>query len=108
MQTSGTNREFLGIWGLDGKNIWAVGQEGVITKWDGASWTLKSSGPLQDLQGLWGAGANNIWASGASGTIAHRSLGHGRQQCLGGRREQNHREVERDRLGDAAKRDDSA
>lgn len=63
-----TNR-LMGVWGADADNVWAVGQEGFVQKWDGAKWQQQNSGTANSLAAVWGTDVNNLWAVGANGTI---------------------------------------
>lgn len=64
-----------GIWGADANNVWAVGQNGAIQKWNGTTWTKQTSGTSQTLYGVWGADSQNVWAVGGG---ARSSSGMGR------------------------------
>jgi hypothetical protein len=59
------------VFGTSASDIWAVGQSGTLTRWNGSSWSLSSqSGSFSSfLYGLWGASASNLWAVGTDGTI---------------------------------------
>src|SRR3954471_8138558 len=59
------------IWGLDANHIWAVGEGGLIKKWDGAAWSLANNVSTQDFNDVWGSDANHAWAVGFKGTIWH-------------------------------------
>ncbi|MBX7208567.1 MAG: PKD domain-containing protein [Verrucomicrobiaceae bacterium] len=67
--SSGIATTLRDVWGLNTSNIWAVGDGGVILKWNGSAWTAQSSGTTANLLRVWGSDANNVWAVGASGTI---------------------------------------
>lgn len=72
--TSGTASQLNAIWGASDTDIWAVGNAGAVTHWDGANWTATTSG-AQALLGVWGSSGSDIWAVGNSGTI---------RRCTGG------------------------
>lgn len=57
------------IWGSRSNNVFAVGQGGIIFRWDGHAWKPQRSGTRNSLYGVWGLDANNIWAVGDAGTI---------------------------------------
>lgn len=59
----------VSTWGSDANNVWAVGREGTILKWNGSSWAAQTSGTTQLLFSVWGTDANNVWAVGDVGTI---------------------------------------
>jgi hypothetical protein len=67
--TSGTTAGLNAIWGVDGSNIYAVGDSGTIIHYDGSSWSSMSSGTTAGLNAIWGADNNNIYAAGDSGTV---------------------------------------
>jgi hypothetical protein len=48
--------------GGDASNAWAVGDHGVILRWDGVTWRRESSGIQCHLKVIWGAAADDIWA----------------------------------------------
>lgn len=64
-----TGNELRSVWGADAKNVWAVGNDGTIVKWDGATWTKQVSVTTEPLYGVYGTGPNNVWAVGWGGTI---------------------------------------
>lgn len=68
-EASGTNTDLYSVWGVDTSNVWAVGLNGVIRKWDGAAWTAQASTTMNNLIDIWGADIKNVWAVGYSGTI---------------------------------------
>jgi len=62
------------LWGSSAKDIWAVGDVGVIrrvTDTTQSEWMIIDSPTREDLHGLWGSAADDIWAVGAAGTILH-------------------------------------
>lgn len=59
----------LAVWGSRSNNVFAVGQGGIIFRWDGTTWSPQRSGTRNSLYGVWGYDANNIWAVGDAGTI---------------------------------------
>ena len=59
------------IWGSSETNIYAVGNEGTILKYDGANWSSDTSSTSKTLNGIWGSGKSNIYAVGEEGTILY-------------------------------------
>lgn len=59
------------IWGANAQNIFAVGDSGVILRYDGKSWTggAQSAANGRTLRGVWGSSASNVWAVGDGGLI---------------------------------------
>lgn len=56
-----------GLFGIDAKNLWAVGDAGEIDKWNGTGWTRITTGMTGTLSGIWGSSDKNIWAVGEGG-----------------------------------------
>lgn len=50
---------------------YAVGKNGTIMKWDGASWGAQTSGTTQELHGVSIMDSADVWAVGDNGTIMH-------------------------------------
>ncbi len=59
---------FFKVWGSGPDDIYAVGQNGIILHWDGASFTEMGAGISQDLIGIWGNAADDITVVGGRGT----------------------------------------
>jgi len=59
------------VWGSGSSDVWAVGSNGTILRWNGSQWSSASSGATYSLSGVWGSGANDVWAVGYSPTILH-------------------------------------
>lgn len=58
-----------GIWGFNVNNIFSVGHNGVVLKWDGSMWTSIPSGITSALYAVWGPEPSNVFAVGQNGTI---------------------------------------
>ena len=65
---SGVTTDLNGIWGTASNNVWAVGDNGVIRRWNGSVWSNVASGVTEDLQAIHGNGADNIVAVGLNAT----------------------------------------
>ncbi len=63
------------VWGTAANNVYAVGAGGKILKYDGSSWSEKTSGTSSDLYAVWGSSATDVYAGGAGGTIRHTTNG---------------------------------
>jgi len=61
------------VWAAAEDDYWAVGEEGLIVRFDGFSWwSTPAESPAEvSLRAIWGAGAADIWAVGFEGTILH-------------------------------------
>jgi hypothetical protein len=66
---SGAVDNLRGIWGMSGKNLYAVGDYGTALHYDGTTWTQESAGTTQDLFAVWGSMAGSIYAVGRSGVV---------------------------------------
>jgi len=60
---------FQALWTIAPNNVWAVGDAGLIQRYDGTTWTASASGTTESLFGVWAASANEVYAVGASGKI---------------------------------------
>jgi hypothetical protein len=56
----------LGIWGAASNNIFAVGENGRILRYNGTTWTPMSSGTNRRLARVTGTGSSDVWAVGDS------------------------------------------
>lgn len=52
------------VWGAQDELVFAVGESGVLLRYDGTVWTQEDSGTTEDLRGVWGAAADDIVAVG--------------------------------------------
>ena len=64
-------KKLLGVWGSRGKDVFVVGESGIILHFDGTTWVKQSSGSSNELRAVWGTGADNVYAVGDKGTILH-------------------------------------
>jgi hypothetical protein len=51
--------------------VYAVGETGVIARYNGTAWSLMNSGTTQPLYAIYGTGPSDIYAVGGVGTILH-------------------------------------
>ena len=61
--------------GYSDSAVWAVGDQGTIVRWDGASLTFETSGTTSNLRGVWAVDADHVYAVGDGGTILERTGG---------------------------------
>ena len=58
-------------WAASASDVWAAGDHGALTHWNGRTWSA-TSGPVdQSLLSMWGTGSGDVWAGGISGAILH-------------------------------------
>ncbi|MFH1313404.1 MAG: hypothetical protein ABIJ00_09290 [Candidatus Eisenbacteria bacterium] len=57
-----------GIW-VGATNAYSAGEDGEITRYDGAEWTSVTGGPFDRLESVWAASATNAVAVGRDGLI---------------------------------------
>ena len=57
------------IWGASDDDVWAVGVQGQILRFDGKRWRAFDGGTRANLEHVWGSGPNDVWASGAAGLL---------------------------------------
>ena len=58
-----------GIWGTSDGDVYAVGPNGRIDRYDGAAWQTMTSGTTKHLHSVWGTSTGDVYAVGDSGTI---------------------------------------
>jgi hypothetical protein len=68
---SGSTAHLYGIWGSSASDVFAVGNSGVILRYDGSTWTAMTSGSTRYLRGIWGSSASDIFVVGTGGTILY-------------------------------------
>jgi photosystem II stability/assembly factor-like uncharacterized protein len=66
---AGKSGRLRSVWGSSGSNVYAVGDDGVILRYNGAAWAAMSSGTTNPLYGVWGTASTNVYAVGLLGTI---------------------------------------
>jgi hypothetical protein len=69
-ESSGGAGALLGVWGSSATNVFAVGDDGRIVRYNGTSWSPMQSGTGRTLARVSGSGPNDVWALGDS-TLLH-------------------------------------
>ena len=59
------------VWGSGPNDVFAVGAQGTILHYDGATWKPMTSGANADLEGVWGSGPQDVFVVGAEGMVLH-------------------------------------
>ena len=61
-----------GVWGAAVNDVWVATDSGVVSHWDGSSWTMtRFSGFGHHFYTAWGTGPNDVYAAGTNGEVAH-------------------------------------
>jgi hypothetical protein len=68
---SGTDNGLRDIWGFSPTAIFAVGEEGTLLRYGGASWGSLMSGTTADINGIWGTSPTDFFVVGQGGVIRH-------------------------------------
>jgi len=68
---SGTTEDLFAIWGTSASDVWAVGDKGAVTHFDGTSWKVMDSTVQTKLTSVHGTSASDVWAVGEEGTAIH-------------------------------------
>ncbi len=68
---SGTKSALYGLWGPDDRHLLAVGDFGLVQRWNGDHWDEFNAGTEYFLFDVWGRGLDDIFVVGLSGTIGH-------------------------------------
>lgn len=59
------------ISGIDGKDIWVVGEKGSMAHWNGAQWLQVHSGVAATLRTISIRSSDDVWFGGDGGTVLH-------------------------------------
>lgn len=59
------------VWAADRAHVWAVGEGGVVLRFDGARWRLEHHAE-DDLRALGGSSTTDVWAGGQRLELLHR------------------------------------
>ena len=70
-QTSDTTWTLYGVWGTASADVFAVGENGTILHYDGASWNSMDSGVSVALFDVWGCSSTDVFVVGQNGVICH-------------------------------------
>ena len=71
---SGVRATLRGVWGSGVNDVWAVGDQGTILRWNGSAWSpVTVTGVTQNLNAIHGTGAGAAWAVGNQATIVRLS-----------------------------------
>lgn len=62
---------YRAVWGSSASDVWAVGDNGLVSHWNGLRWSHPPSPTRENLLSIWGSGPGNIWAVGTNGAIIH-------------------------------------
>lgn len=58
-----------GVWGSSASNVFAVGDSGVVLRYNGTSWSRMTTGTTVQLNDVWGSGANDVYAATSTGRL---------------------------------------
>ena len=72
---SGTTEHLNDVWGTGSGYVFAVGDEGILLRYDGVNWGSLISGTEENLNGIWGTSATDFFVVGDSGTIRYFGSG---------------------------------
>jgi hypothetical protein len=59
------------IWSTASRDVWAVGEKGLVLHYNGAGWRSVTVPTSEDLFGVWGSAPDDVWFVGAKGTALH-------------------------------------
>jgi hypothetical protein len=75
---TGRSETLWWVWGSSASDVWMVGEQGLVLRWDGARFQVVPVPPEasgKTLFGVWGSGAGDVWAVGGvpddSGVVLH-------------------------------------
>jgi hypothetical protein len=58
-----------GVWGSSATNVFAVGDGGVVLRYNGTSWSRMTTGTTAQLNRVWGSSATNVYAATSTGRL---------------------------------------
>lgn len=58
-----------GVWGSAANNVFAVGDSGVVLRYNGTAWSRMTTGTTLQLNDVWGSGASDVYAATATGRL---------------------------------------
>lgn len=66
---TGVDVELKSMHGLSPNDVWAVGRNGTVIRFDGTKWEKQPSGTSNNLTSVWAASANDVWMVGESKSV---------------------------------------
>jgi len=71
VELTGVKWGLYDIWGSDSDSIFAVGYNGTILQYTGATWSIMATGGTSPvwLNSVWGSSNSNVFASGSKGSL---------------------------------------
>ena len=73
--SSGTSEFLYAVWGASAADVYAVGTNGTILRYNGTSWLPMTSGTTRHLYGISGTVGGTVVAAGDAGTLVTGSGG---------------------------------
>lgn len=58
-----------GVWGSSSGNVFAVGDSGVVLRYNGTTWTRMTTPTTAQLTDVWGSGPSDVYATTAAGQL---------------------------------------
>ncbi len=71
------------VWGSSEHDVFAVGRQGLILHYDGATWNAITTGRGEWLQGIWGSSSRDVFVGGLVDSILHFDGVHWSHQYTG-------------------------
>jgi hypothetical protein len=66
---SPTTKALRSVWGTGPTDVYAVGEAGIVLRFDGSTWTIRPAPPVGYLLGISAAGGGPPTAVGTRGTV---------------------------------------
>ena len=58
-----------GVWGSSASNVFAVGDSGVVLRYNGTAWSRMATPTTAQLNDVWGSGASDVYAATSAGQL---------------------------------------
>lgn len=65
------NKTVTAVFGLATSEIWVVGLNGLVLRWNGVSWTDRSLQANKEIHAVWAGSPTDVWVAGAAGALFH-------------------------------------
>jgi hypothetical protein len=65
-----TTQHLRAVWARTPSDVWVVGDNGTVLRFNGAGWATQTPGFFDDLHAVWARAADDVWVAGGSGDPA--------------------------------------
>lgn len=66
---AGSTEQLDDVWGVTDNEIYAVGANGTLVRWNGMTWSAMASGTFANLTGVWASSGSNLYVTTSTGEV---------------------------------------